>query len=246
MKSTKPSSLFCKPENGSRINWVFNSGLKISVSVGVLGAVGVVFAVKFRRYLNFSILDQDADSPRVWVVPGLQNLGNNCFLNVVLQALASCLSFRKYLLEVMEEYGSLSAEEVDKMWGDENPPLASSLTSLVEELCTVRHQRTVLNPRELMAAMDHYIPNFNLARQQDAEEAFSHLLSSLREEISEHYVPNKSSLADLPALPNGRILTMKSCEEENDWQRWSRSFLKPFDGIIGSILVCQSCTFQVE
>lgn len=85
MKTTKPSSLFCKFDNGSRINWVFNSGLKISVSVGVLGAVGVVFASKFRRYLDFSILDQDTDSPRVWVVPGLQNLGNNCFLNVVLQ-----------------------------------------------------------------------------------------------------------------------------------------------------------------
>lgn len=242
----KPSSLFHIHENGSRINWVFNSGLKISVTVGLLGAVGIVFVTKYGRYLDFTISDQGASSPSVWVVPGLQNLGNNCFLNVVLQALASCLSFRKYLWEMMEGFGSLPVEEVDEKWGDENLPFVSSLASLVEELCTIRHQRTVLSPRKLMAAMDHYIPNFNLSRQQDAEEAFSHLLSSLREEISEHCVPSKSSLADLPALPNGRILVMKSSEEENDWQRWSSSFLKPFDGIVGSILVCQSCSFQIS
>ncbi|KAH6791518.1 ubiquitin-specific protease 27 [Perilla frutescens var. hirtella] len=243
----KYSSLIHKRDYGSRINWVFNSGLKITVTVGLLGAVvGIVFVTKYGRYIDFSISDQGAASPSVWVVPGLQNLGNNCFLNVVLQALASCLSFRKYLWEMMEGFGSLSVIEVDEKLGDENLPLFSSLASLVEELCTVRHQRTVLSPRKVMAAIDHYIPNFNLSRQQDAEEALSHLLSSLREEISEHCVPSKCSLADLPALPNGRILLMKSSEEENDWQRWSNSFLKPFDGIVGSILVCQSCSFQIS
>ncbi|KAK4394139.1 hypothetical protein Sango_1884700, partial [Sesamum angolense] len=142
--------------------------------------------------------------------------------------------------EMLEEYGSSSVE------GDEHIPLVNSLTSLVEELCTVRHQRTVLSPRKLMLVMDHYIPNFNLTRQQDAEEAFSHLLSSLRDEISEYCVPMKSYLADLPALPNGRILITRSSEEENECQRWSRSFLKPFDGVLASILICQSCSFQVE
>ncbi|KAL0342913.1 UNVERIFIED_CONTAM: Ubiquitin carboxyl-terminal hydrolase 27 [Sesamum angustifolium] len=131
---------------------------------------------------------------------------------------------------MLEEYGSSSVE------GDEHIPLVNSLTSLVEELCTVRHQRTVLSPRKLMLVMDHYIPNFNLTRQQDAEEAFSHLLSSLRDEISEYCVPMKSYLADLPALPNGRILITGSSEEENECQRWSRSFLKPFDGRPGCTL----------
>ncbi|KAL0449223.1 UNVERIFIED_CONTAM: Ubiquitin carboxyl-terminal hydrolase 27 [Sesamum latifolium] len=140
---------------------------------------------------------------------------------------------------MLEEYGSSSVE------GDEHIPLVNSLTSLVEELCTVRHKRTVLSPK-LMLVMDHYIPNFNLTRQQDAEEAFSHLLSSLRDEISEYCVPMKSYLADLPALPNGRILITGNNEEENEWQRWSRSFLKPFDGVLGSILICQSCSFQIS
>ncbi|KAL0291392.1 UNVERIFIED_CONTAM: Ubiquitin carboxyl-terminal hydrolase 27 [Sesamum calycinum] len=159
-ESIKLSSLVQKPRYGSKINWVFNSGLKFSVSAGVLGAVGVILVIKAKRFINFTPSDQDGASSRFWAVPGLQNLGNNCFLNVVLQALASCSSFRKYLGEMLEEYGSSSVE------GDEHIPLVNSLTSLVEELCTVRHQRTVLSPRKLMLVMDHYIPNFNLTRQQ--------------------------------------------------------------------------------
>ncbi|GER35111.1 ubiquitin carboxyl-terminal hydrolase [Striga asiatica] len=238
-ENTTFTSLFRKPEYGSNINWVFNPGLKVSVSAGVLGAVGVALLIKGRWYFALSSSDQDNVYPRSWVVPGLQNLGNNCFLNVVLQALASCPSFRNYLREMVEEYGLLSDEE-----GDGSLPLFNSLNSLVEELCTVRHTTTVLSPRKLMVMMEHYIPNFSLTSQQDAEEAFSLLLSSLREEIAEHCAPNISCLADLPVLQNGRILS-RSHEGETEFQRWARCFLKPFDGIVCSNLVCQSCSFQM-
>ncbi|KAL6518507.1 hypothetical protein OROGR_019009 [Orobanche gracilis] len=223
-ESIKPSSLIRKPEYGSKINWVFSSVLKISVSVGVLGAVGIVIlCIKGRRYIDLSASDEDVVVyPRAWVVPGLQNLGNNCFLNVVLQALSSCSSFRKYLREMGEEFGSLSLEE-----GDENMSLVNALTSLVEGIMYCPTQK-------------------NHTEQQDAEEAFSHLLSSLRAEISEHYVTNRICLSDLPALQNGRIILATSCKEESEWQRWSRCFLKPFDGFLSSILVCQSCSFQIS
>ncbi|KAL8473738.1 hypothetical protein ACS0TY_030546 [Phlomoides rotata] len=237
-ESIKLRNLVLKAEHGSRINWVFNCGLRISIPVGLLGVVGILWVIKAKRHLDFNIPEKDDAPTSFWVVPGLENLGNNCFLNVVLQALASCVSFRNHLWEMMEEYGSLSVEE-----GDENVPLVNALASLVEELCTIRHKRTVLSPRKLMLAMDHYIPNFNLAMQQDSEEAFSHLLSSLREEIS--CLTIKSCLAELPALRNGRIVGIKSSEEESEWQRWSRSFLKPFDGILGSVLFCKSCSFQI-
>ncbi|KAL7104535.1 hypothetical protein ACP275_08G251400 [Erythranthe tilingii] len=237
----KLSTYSHEPEHGSKLKLVSNSGLKISISVGVLGAAVIALALKFTRFIDFSSSYEEFDSPRFWVVPGLENLGNNCFLNVVLQALASCTSFRKYLDEMVKEYGSLSVEE-----RDENIPLVNALTSLVEELSTVRDKNTTLSPRKLMVAMDRYIPNFNLTSQQDAEEAFSRLLSSLREEISECCVPQNSSLADLPVVSNSRIVTTKSNEKESELQKWNRSFLKPFDGILGSILVCQSCSFQIS
>ncbi|XP_073059119.1 ubiquitin carboxyl-terminal hydrolase 27 isoform X1 [Primulina eburnea] len=247
-ESLKFSSFIHKFKHGSKfplqVHWVSSSGLKISTIVGVLSAIGIILSTKDNKFRDFICVllssNKGVRSPRGWAVPGLQNHGNNCFLNVILQALASCSSFRKYLGEILEEYELLSVEG-----GDEIMPLVYSLTSLVEELCTVRHRKTAISPRKVMLALDHYLPNFNLTRQQDAEEAFSYLLSSLREELSEHYVPSKSSLSGLPAFPCGRIIT-KISEEESDWRRWRRIFLGPFDGILGSILTCQSCSFQIS
>ncbi|CAN4114214.1 unnamed protein product [Withania somnifera] len=174
-----------------------------------------------------------------WLVPGLQNLGNNCFLNVVLQALASCKSFGKFLEKTMEEYEGSSME------GNRDLPVIAALASLMEELCIARHGRAVLSPRRLMHAMAIHIPNFNLTSQQDAEEALSHLLSSLRAELSESYVRDQSSLADVTTLPNCRIITRRM-EEKSEQERWKQSFIGPFDGILGSLLTCQSCSFQIS
>ncbi|KAL2498688.1 Ubiquitin carboxyl-terminal hydrolase 27 [Abeliophyllum distichum] len=265
--------------------WGSASGVKISVAVGVLGAAGIILAVK-DKVLNFNILlllsDNECNSEKYWTIPGLQNFGNNCFLNVILQDFSTAnfllelyfhgffsiippvydvinlvfnlhfngfifgfrlwqaaRSFRKYLEKTAEEFKFLSD-------GVESMPLINALASLMEELGTVRHGRTVLSPRKLMLAMDNYVPSFNLTSQQDAEEAFSHILSSLREEVSEHFVPDHSNLADLTALPHRRILVANSSNGRGEWQRWRHSFLGPFDGILGSILICQSCSFQVS
>ncbi|CAI9753105.1 unnamed protein product [Fraxinus pennsylvanica] len=221
-------------------NWGSASGLKISAAVGVLGAAGIILAVKDKvlKFNNLLLLLSDGDSGKYWTVPGLQNFGNNCFLNVILQALASCSSFRKYLEKTVEEF-KFSSDGVESM------PLVNALASLMEELDTVRHGRTVLSPRKLMLAMDNYFPSFNLTSQQDAEEAFSHLLSSLREELSEQYVPDHSYLAVLTA-PHGGIRIVNSSNGWSEWQRWLHSFLGPFDGIVDSILICQSCSIQIS
>ncbi|KAM2097062.1 hypothetical protein ACFX1R_020645 [Malus domestica] len=66
--------------------------------------------------------------------------------------------------------------------------------------------------------MADYIQNFDLTSQQDAAEAFLHLLSSLREEFSDCYLPNQCSLAKLCAS-NCRIITPKSLEHQSEQAR---------------------------
>ena len=70
-------------------------------------------------------------------------------------------------------------------------------------------------------------------------------MSCLREEFSECYVPNYSSLAGVSAFPNCRILTPTKRGQPSEQERWQRHFLGPFNGILGSFLTCQSCSFQV-
>ncbi|VFQ96063.1 unnamed protein product [Cuscuta campestris] len=127
----------------------------------------------------------------------------------------------------------------------ESSSLADALFKLLEELCTLQHGRTVLSPQELMHAMNDYIPDFNLTSQQDAEEALSHLLSSLREELSDSYVPGCSSFADVTALPDYRVLGLKK-SRQSERERWRQFFIGPFNGILCSSLTCQSCSFQIS
>ncbi|RLM74022.1 hypothetical protein C2845_PM15G08310 [Panicum miliaceum] len=65
-------------------------------------------------------------SGRVYYVGGLRNLGNNCFLNVILQALASCDSFVSFLDNLLATDGLLPEEKAERM------PLLLALSSLLE------------------------------------------------------------------------------------------------------------------
>ncbi|ESW31785.1 hypothetical protein PHAVU_002G267600 [Phaseolus vulgaris] len=218
--------------NECPMNWI---GVTVGGVVGIVGAILTLKDGKVGIPLTFAT--HNGSSDQSLSVPGLQNLQNNCFLNVVLQALASCFYFQGFLHVVMGECGNMDL--------DENMPLSLSLATLLEELSSVSGEKVTLSPRKTMLAMSNYIPNFNLTSQQDAAEAFLHLLCSLREEFGGCYAPKMSSLADIFAS-NNRILTpiQRNCQSEKE--RWHQHFLGPFDGILASSLTCQSCSSQIS
>ncbi|CAA6667658.1 unnamed protein product [Spirodela intermedia] len=216
----------------------------VSGILGVaIGVAGLLLSLRDGKVLYLQVpwtAGQRALSKVEYTVAGLQNLGNNCFLNVVLQALASCGSFRFFLRNTLE------ADDVEIEERAEKFPLSVALVFLLEELCTVREKRIVLSPRKVMLAMSSYVSNFNLSRQQDAAEAFLLLLSSLEEELLQRYVPPCGSLMDVSAF-SCKISSPKLCrEEKSECQRWQRYLFGQFDGIVGSILTCRSCSSQLS
>ncbi|GMH06662.1 hypothetical protein Nepgr_008502 [Nepenthes gracilis] len=233
----------------------FRRGLQILLSIRLIpvprahlsAASLLVFAVfifflRDGRMGNFNSLlwsSEGSRSSEELFVPGLTNLGNNCFLNVILQALASCISFKLFLEENNEELQSSFVQEHVK-----GLPLCVALAKLLEELCILQDGRVILSPREVMSAMNLYIPQFKLANQQDAAEAFLHLLSCIREEFSDSYVPKCSTLAEM-AGPSGRIIAPTRGGEISEPERWRQQFIGPFDGIISSFLTCQSCSSEI-
>ncbi|XP_058087894.1 ubiquitin carboxyl-terminal hydrolase 27 isoform X2 [Magnolia sinica] len=209
------------------------------VGIGVAGLIMARGGGTLGRYHSLPWTSKAKDSSnRPCFVAGLQNLGNNCFLNVILQALSSCCCFYPFLQNIIEADDSVVEGSA------ENLPLAVALVALSKELSILRDERIVLSPRRVMLAMERYVTSFNLTRQQDAAEAFIHLLSSLQEEILDCYIPHYGSLADTSSLPVGRI--SNPGEGGNELERWQRHLLGPFDGTLGSILTCKSCLFQLS
>ncbi|XVE52939.1 hypothetical protein DITRI_Ditri02bG0164500 [Diplodiscus trichospermus] len=217
------------------MRWAAAFGFHISV-VGLVGVVGFILAIRDGK----SGEKRKKHLEKLCFVPGLQNLGNNCFLNVILQALASCSYFQSFLEKIIDKCESSPIEGQD-----ESLPLTITLSALLAELGMAGERKVALSPHKVMRALALYIQNFDLTSQQDAAEAFLHLLSSLREEVSDIYLPRPSTLADVFASQTSRILAPQRKEDQSDQERWQQHFLGPFDGIVGSILTCQSCSSQI-
>ncbi|KAM0893405.1 hypothetical protein ACQ4PT_025147 [Festuca glaucescens] len=210
-----------------------------AVAVGLgIGIAGLCKALHSSLVIPWILRKLFSESERVYYTAGLRNLGNNCFLNVILQALASCDHFVSSLDDLLGSYDVLPEDQSERM------PLIFALSSLLEDLSTVRDERIVLNPQRVMHALRFYVNHFNLTRQQDASEAFGHLLTSVRDEFSHCYVPYKSSLADITMF-HSKVYKQRE-GNQSECERWKQNIFGPFDGTIGSTLSCRNCSSVVD
>jgi len=111
-------------------------------------------------------------------VVGLQNLGNSCFLNSILQ----CLNHLPALHEYFCDSDKLEAEVNRSNPLGSQGNIAFAYAALLKQLWG--NQFTVLAPRQLKQMVASFAPQFDNSYQHDSQEFLSFLLDGLHEDLN--------------------------------------------------------------
>ncbi|KAF9154807.1 Ubiquitin carboxyl-terminal hydrolase 45 [Linnemannia schmuckeri] len=161
--------------------------------------------------------------------PGLQNLGNTCFFNSVIQVLVETKSLREILSDSNHASNSISATT--------RTGLGPLTTTFKDFLFTMwKQQGGTVTPRDLFTQIAKKWKIFRGFREQDSQELMRHLLEGIRQEEAD-------------------LIKKRLAEEEQQQQKQAGGDTKEvtsppkyvpfidtcFSGKLVSVIVCDAC-----
>ncbi|XP_062399738.1 ubiquitin carboxyl-terminal hydrolase 30 isoform X2 [Sardina pilchardus] len=201
-------------------------------SWGLIG--GIVAAMAAGVYVLWGPIS-DKKKMRKGLVPGLLNLGNTCFLNALLQGLASCPSFIKWL----QEFSGRGQDRLER-------GLSTTLLQLLRALSSHNPIDDVLDAGCLLDVLRLHRWHISSFEEQDAHELFHVLTSSLEEERDHQTtVIHLFDMESLESSSESRESSL-SCRGRgplhsipNMWRSQH-----PFHGRLMSSMACKHCKQQ--
>ncbi|CAI5745170.1 unnamed protein product [Peronospora destructor] len=172
-----------------------------------------------------------AKTPRL-VVPGLQNLGNTCFFNAILQALASLPSVHEYLEEI-EQRARVTRRNI-AFTGALRDCLKALTPREEHEVCQV------FAPRVLNAELTSKLRAFRGNKQQDSQELLQFLFKLVGNEQKRCSVQDRG-LVDLLVDNVQESATWSSISDLQLLQAVDKRNWNPLQGLQVNLLQCSRC-----
>ncbi|KAJ3222084.1 Ubiquitin carboxyl-terminal hydrolase 21, partial [Chytriomyces hyalinus] len=183
------------------------------------------------------LLNKQPATPRGLV--GLQNLGNTCFMNSILQCIFATECLMGYLLS-----GDYKTDLNTKspMKGQ----LALSFVSVVEEALRPANAASsstrVINPSRFKRQIDSWAPQFAGYSQQDAQEFLRFMLDGLHEDLNRVFMRPRFSYKDADVDKLSDVDKARFA-----WHRYHASncglIFDLFGGQLQSTVTCHSCNY---
>ncbi|KAF8465308.1 hypothetical protein BDZ91DRAFT_681678, partial [Kalaharituber pfeilii] len=197
-----------------------------------VGGAGMVERIRARAnsLLSGNVYGNDGEE----VVGGLWNMGNTCYQNSVLQAMAS-LRYLKSHLAILSSPEALNDEDLHP---------SAALVQLFETLNTVsRNHRSVYVPH-LIRAVDTTNSGWMFNEQQDAQEFFQRLTAAVEKEVTRYWnrVKHVAGLESASLLLSGEP-DMKIVDGLLKDKLMPEELKNPFEGLSAQRVGCLRCGY---